>query len=913
MKRSRTAPAFFFLFLSLLPLSRAEEAAAPFRLVKEKAGIQEYELVSNGLRVLVMRDASLPLASVLVTYKAGSRFETGGTRGIAHLIEHMMFKGTPRYHKDKGTAVFAVLQSLGAGIHGGTWKDGMEFVEIFPHDQLETVLDIEADRMRNSLLQDKDLKSEMPVVQSEFDLMENSPGEMLYNAVWGEAFQVHPYRYSPIGLRPDIEKARHDDLKKFYDVYFQPGNAVLAVFGNIETPQVLKIVEEKFGAIPAAPAIPEVKEREPEQKEMRRVELHKEEPVEMVMVAHKIPPAAHPDTAALEVLSQILCGGKLSRLYPLVEEGLASAIACEADKAHDPTLFSTTVTLAPGAKHAETEARIFAAYEALKKNPPSEAELVVAQNKILVAAAYRRDGFFNMALDMSVSIAAADWTLAVDFPEKIRKVTASDVQRAAQTYFLDGQATVGRLISKNPPPSAGGTLPEAAAMPSSEVPALAPEPAASNAAALPEKFSDRMTVSEHGGLTIVALRTATPGVMSVAGSFRGGGTAYDANPVLPTLTGELLDEGTTSRNKYEIAREIEARGMELEFGVKEERAGFKARFLSADQDAALGLIADQMRRPLFAETDFNIEKKVLESGIRQAMGDTQDQAKRALSRLLYPQGHPYRRPDYGEELSFLSSVTLQQVKDFHASHYGPQEMFVVAVGDVDPEAFEKSALRAFGDWEKKDVPALRIEKAAQGAAVKQHVPVPGKVNIDVTMGHVLDLERTSPDFVPVYMANRVLGGDFMGRLFTKVRDEKGLSYHVYSYLNGFDAGLGGTWQIDMTVNRKTLEPGLAAAFEEYEKFKRDGTFEQELQKKKTGALGNFQVGISTTPNLARELLRALESGLGAGYLDHFPEQVRALTVEDTNRAIREYFHPDKVSVVTAGDLQETPAAQAQTA
>ena len=217
--------------------------------VQESGGVREYKLESNGLQVLVMPDMSAPVVACMITYKVGSRNETSGLTGATHFLEHLMFKGSEKYNKSKGTSVFNVLQDVGARMNATTWMDRTNYYELLPAEHLDLALDIESDRMRNALLLAEDVESERTVILNEFDRGENEPTRKLYHEVWSSAFSAHPYHHPTIGWRSDIESVTASDLRGFYNRFYWPANATLSIVGSIDVDDTLDNVIARFGKL----------------------------------------------------------------------------------------------------------------------------------------------------------------------------------------------------------------------------------------------------------------------------------------------------------------------------------------------------------------------------------------------------------------------------------------------------------------------------------------------------------------------------------------------------------------------------------------------------------------------------------------------------------------------------------------
>ncbi|NBB75200.1 MAG: insulinase family protein [Bacteroidetes bacterium] len=419
-----------------------------FEFVDASGGIEEYTLTSNGLRVLVLEQAAAPVVAFMVTYHVGSRNEWTGLTGATHILEHLMFKGTERFHKKKGTSIFDMLQRVGARVNATTWFDRTNYYEMLPKEHLPLAIDIEADRMRGALLDAEDLESERTVILNEYDRGKNEALRNLYDAVWGAAFVAHPYHHPTIGWRSDIEHVTPEGLRHFYDTYYWPNNATVSIIGDLDRGEALSLVEEHFGALDASPEpIPEMHTREPEQKGERRVKVHQEGQLGAVMTSYKSPEGLSEDADALDILARVLASGKGSRLFKrLTDRGLTSDVFAMSSRLRDPGLFSLFAFLAPDATHEVVEEGMREAVEAVQQRGITDEELQRAQTQLKAKEAFGRDGPFAIAAQLNEAIAAGDWTLYTTYLDRIDRVTPDDVQRVAQTYLQPERATVGHYI-----------------------------------------------------------------------------------------------------------------------------------------------------------------------------------------------------------------------------------------------------------------------------------------------------------------------------------------------------------------------------------------------------------------------------------------------------------------------------------
>lgn len=439
------------------------------KFIAEADGIREY-LMDNGMKVLLVENRVAPVATVLIVYKVGSRNEAVGYTGSTHLLEHMMFKGTPTFNKTKNTQIAATLQKIGADFNATTWYDRTNYYETVPSDKIELAIQLEADRMRNSFIADSDRQSEMTVVRNELERGQNEPTEVLDEAIYATAFREHPYHHPTIGWRADVEGVPTERLKNFYDTFYHPNNATAAIVGDFDEAHALQLINQYFGAYPASQeAIPEVYTDEPEQQGERRLIIRRAGELAVVQIAYRTPavlgqmnvlssadlakraanPPAENDIYPLVVLSVALSHGVTSRLYQaLVETQLAVHVHTNCDQHRDPGLFNTVAMVTPGVEAKQVEDVILAQLQQVCEEGLTEAEIDKARQQILAHEAFSRDGTFNIAAQISEAEAVADWRFYTNYARNIERVTAAEVQRVAQTYFTEDTRTIGYFIPK---------------------------------------------------------------------------------------------------------------------------------------------------------------------------------------------------------------------------------------------------------------------------------------------------------------------------------------------------------------------------------------------------------------------------------------------------------------------------------
>lgn len=430
-----------------------EIATAAFDFVREKAGIREFRLRSNGLKLLLLSNTVAPVATFAVVYHVGSRNEAVGHTGATHLLEHLMFKGTPDYDREKGTAVAAVLEALGARFNATTWFDRTNYYETVPSDSIEVAVRIEASRMRGALLRDSDRVPEMTVVRNEYERGENSPFQVLYKETFATAFREHPYHHPTIGWRTDIESVSTDRLKEFYDVFYHPNNATAMLIGDFEEEEALAIILRHFGPIPvSARPIPPVYTVEPPQEGERRFIVRRTGQIAWIALSWRTVEARHADTPALAVLGNILGVGLTARLHlALVEESLALSVTVVPWQLRDPALISVFAPVRPGVEPQVVEDRIRREVARVASEGVTEEEARKARTQIEAEVIFDRDSTDQVAASLSEAIAVADWEWYADYPDRVGRVTAEDVRRVATTYFRDDALTVGLYLPKESP------------------------------------------------------------------------------------------------------------------------------------------------------------------------------------------------------------------------------------------------------------------------------------------------------------------------------------------------------------------------------------------------------------------------------------------------------------------------------
>ena len=936
---------------------QTEQLPAGVQFVVAEDGIEEYRL-ENGMKVLLVENRVAPVVTVMVIYRVGSRNEAVGYTGATHLLEHMMFKGTPTFNKGRNTQIAATLQRIGANFNATTWYDRTNYFETVPSDQMELAIKLEADRMRNSYIADEDRQSEMTVVRNELERGQNEPAAVLDEAVYAAAFREHPYHHPTIGWRADVEGVPTARLKEFYDTFYHPNNATTILVGDFERGAALELITKYFGAYPASTTqIPQVYTEEPEQQGERRLVIRRAGELAIVQIAFHTPgvlgqrgvlsneelarlaasPPEENDTYALVVLSAALSNGVTSRLYQsLVETQLAVYAITNPDQHRDPGLFNVIAMVNPEVEPKRVEETILAELARVAEEGLSEQEVEKAKQQIIAQEAYSRDGTSNMAMLMSEAEAVADWRFYKDYVKRIERVTGEDVRRAAREYFTEDNRTVGYFIPKQSGTADGngdggndrpaglkrafprglqfyrepgaGDASESDATPGPS----SPEGGAGSGAGVSSRVKRRELST--GARLLLLENHATP-TISLRGSLRAGSYFEPAEkPGLARITAEMLERGTLRRSKIEIASQLEAVGAQLDFSADPFGVNIAARMLSKDLHTVLSTIAEALREPSFPEDELEKLKQQSIAGIQEQQAHTAFRAYEKLSSSIYTPGNPfYLHP--GEKLiESINSITVEDVRSFHKERYGGRSLILSLVGDISTAEVERQFEELFADFAGPESIDINVaDPEPQSESRREIVLLKDKANVDIMLGTAAPLRRLSEDYYAALLANKALGESTLSsRLGLEVRDREGLTYGINSRFRAPSLAAG-PWYIGVSVNPHNVERAINSALKVMREYVEHGIDAEELMNEKASATGAFKVGLATNGGLAQSLWSAEFYGLGIDYIDRFPKIIEAVTIEEVNRAIRKYFRPDHLTIVIAGDYQPEAQSTAPTA
>ncbi len=911
-------PIACFLLLGSTATLRAQ---AP-RKVASVEGVNEYQF-DNGARLLLFADASRPTITVNMTVLVGSRHEGYGEAGMAHLLEHLVFKGTPTF-PDVPTA----LRNQGANFNGTTNSDRTNYFETLPatDEKLEFAIKLECDRLVNSFIRREDLLSEFTVVRNEFERGENSPQGVLSQRVQAVAYEWHNYGKSTIGNRSDIERVPIDNLQAFYRKYYQPDNVVLVVTGKFEEAKALELATKYLGSIPKPTRkLDATYTEEPPQDGERIVTLRRVGTVGSVMAAYHMPAAAHTDWAPLYVLGSVLSESKVGRLdAALVETKLATSASASADNTHDPGLFFFSAEPAEGNLEL-VQQKLLEIIDNLGNEPFTEEAVERAKTRYKRRTEQLLTSASAMASALSSASSLGDWRLLFMQRDRVAKVTAADVNRVAAVYFPKYNRTLGVFIPADAPQRLSVPAVESIADVVKDY--RGGEAVASGEAfdPTPANLDKRTVIKEIGGLRIALLPKKNRGAtVAMAVSLRyGNEESLNGKSTAAGMLASMLMAGTKELDRQALQARLDSLGVQIMPGMGGggrrggrggggggSGRGQLAFSLEAKRESlvqGIELLGQVLREPAFPADEFEQMKLRSVTRIQSMQTDPAALASDKLGKALsdYPPTDVRYVMSNEESLRELEKVTLEEVKDVYKRQLSATTGEIAIVGDFEVEPTLAALQNVLKDW-KSEVSYRSIDRDAkkemQGS--KDNIITPDKANAVFMAGMALSMNEADSDSTALELGNFILGGGTLSsRLGNRIRQKEGLSYGVTSSVSTPSRGNDARFMINAITNPDNIDAVERAAMEELKRFIAEGPSKAELDEAKTAFLDALKVSRTSDGSIASQLVNNLHLGRTFAYTTAREERVQSLTVEDVRRAFEKYIDPAKLVIIRAGDFK----------
>jgi zinc protease len=881
-------------------------------------GITEYDL-SNGLRVLIFPDASKPTATINITYLVGSRHEGYGETGMAHLLEHLNFKGTPKH-----TNIPAELTAHGARDNASTFFDRTNYFETLAasDSNIAWALELEADRMLHSNIATKDLESEMTVVRNEYEMGENSPFSILFERTLSTAYLWHNYGKSTIGARSDIENVPIERLQAFYHKYYQPDNAVLVVAGKVDEAKVLKQVADLFGSIPKpvrsldrGNMIYPTYTEEPTQDGEREISLRRTGDVQVAMALYHVPAGSHPDFAAVDVLTEVLGNAPGGRLYKaLVETKKASEAQAFNIQLKEPAFVIGSATMRKEQSLSEARGILIQAMETVGKTPPSAEEVERAKASLLKDTDLLLNNSTNVGLTLTEWAAAGDWRLIYVHRDRIKKVTPVVVQRVAAAYLKPENRTVGLFYPTDKPDRA-----EIPRVTDADIVTMTKDYKGNATLVAGEAFDpspsniDARTFrsSLPNGMKLALLPKTTRGnTVSARVTLRFADEKSLMNKNTPaTMMASMFDRGSKTMTRQQIKDEFDRLKARVNFGGAGNNALANIETTRENLAPTLRLVAQVLKEPAFDAKEFDLLKQEELAGLDQQKSDPGAIASRLIQKKisLYPKGHPLYAQSVDEAIEDTKAATVEDVKRFYNDFVGASYGDVAVVGDFSRDTIAALAKELFGSWKSPKPFARLVRRYFEVPQASEKVETPDKANAYYFAGQNIKVRDDSRDYAALTMANYIFGADALSsRLAVRIRQKDGLSYAVFSGISAQSLDSVGVFQEIAIYNPENVARLETAFGEELDRVLKDGFTEDELNKARTGWLQQNLQTRSSNASLVAKFTAQYITGRTMAFDAEFEKMVQALTVADLNAAMKKYIRPAKISAVEAGDFAKHP-------
>ncbi|HVF65883.1 MAG TPA: pitrilysin family protein [Casimicrobiaceae bacterium] len=896
-----------FVATLLAPLPAVAQPALPSGVIQNAVveGITEYRL-ANGLRVLLFPDASKATTTVNVTYLVGSRHENYGETGMAHLLEHLVFKGTPSF-----PGIFQELGRRGMRFNGTTSFDRTNYFETFSEndENLDWALRMEAERMTQSTFSKADLDTEMTVVRNEFESGENNPALVLWKRLQALAFDWHNYGNVTIGARSDVENVDIDRLRAFYRTYYQPDNAVLIVAGKFDAPKTLASIAKYFGAIPKpARELPKLYTQDPVQDGERTVVVRRVGSQKLVGVLYRTLPGAHPDMVAMDALGEIMSIAPSGRLYrALVEEKKAASVYAWTLSLADPgtIIFGAQVPLNDSPEVARDA--ILATLAEVDKRPITDEEVARVKAQSLKSFDQTVNDPEKLAVALSEAIAVGEWRLFFLARDQWRKLTPADVQRVALAYLKPANRTIGMFIPDATPD-------RAPAPPSVDVAALVKDYKGDTSVAAGETFEATTANLEArtqryalpSGLKVALLPKKTRGE-TVRFSLRlhqGDESSLVGQSTTGRLMGGMLSRGTVKRDRQAFADELDRLRARVGLSGSATTTGAGGETVRENLPAVLRLAAEALRTPSFPATEFDQLKRESTTALEATRTEPNSIAQRALSRHdnPYPKGDIRYAPTLDEDLGNITQVSIDDVRKFHSRFVGATHGELSIVGDFDPAVIRPLIEELFAEW-KTPAPYKRVADPYRATTPTElRFETPDKANAIILGARYIQIRDLDPEYAALAIAERILGGSPESRLAERLREKEGVSYDAGSFLTPGQIDDKGSLGFYAIFAPEVLTRVRTAFDQELTRLLREGFTEAEVLAAKRATLEERRTARAQDSTIAAALTQ--QSYLGRTFAEsaRTDERIANVDVAAANAALRKFLLPDRLAWAFAGDF-----------
>jgi len=858
---------------------------------------EKYQL-SNGLQVILHEDHALPIATVNIWYHTGSKNEKPGRTGFAHLFEHMMFQGSA--NRDQVWS----FEEVGGSDNATTNEDRTSYYDNIPPNYLEKALWMESDRLGFLLpaMTQKKLDNQRDVVKNERrQRLENEPYNKIYDLLPALLYSKdHPYSWPVIGSMADLSVASLEDVSEFFRSYYSPNNASLCIAGDFDPIQVKAWVQKYFGPLPPGPPVDQMKMWVPKLDTVRRAVLQDNVNLPKLFSVWHSPAQYAPGDAELDLLANILTGGKTSRLYKslVYDQQIAQDVSAYQDSHELGSNFVIEITTREGHTLEEIEKAMESELQKIFDGGVTSAELKRAQNGYeagFVRSLERVGGFggradalnrYNMYLGNPGSF---QWDL-----DRYTKATTTGVQRyAKETLDLKHRVVVhivpiGELAASQEPVDRKAE------------PKAGPEPAFTPPAIQRGKLSNGLEVFlvEDHKLPLVHFNLVLRS-----------GWAEDPKdrPGAASITSAMLDEGTTKRTALQISDEAQSLGASLGTGSTFDGSSVSLNVLKKNLDAGLDLLSDIVLHPTFPPAELERQRKIYLGQIAQEAKEPETAAFNAFFQELYGPDHPYGQPytGSGTEAS-VRAIQRDDLQRYYQANYYPNNAAVVIAGDLTMEEAKTKLEKIFAGWKPGEVKRQQVPQPP--AIPKTTILIldkPGAVQSIVIMGNA-GVQRSDPDYETLDVMNNAFGGQFTSRLNLNLREEKGYTYGAGTF---FLATRGpGPWIAYAPVQVQNTKESLSEMVKEiHDVLTTRPLTDAETANSKNNLIKSYPRAFQTVSGIAAQMGEIFLYELPLQEWTEYLKKVEETTPQSALKAAQNHIHPDAMLIVVVGDRPKIEA------
>ena len=918
--------AFLAVILGIMVVSchREEKKMDNESLKKETVnGITKYEL-DNGMTIILEENHSAPVVAVNVWVKTGSACETEGEYGLAHVHEHMVFKGTDKRAVGE---IARVIEGSGGDINAFTSFDETVYYVVIASRFMDTALDVLSDTMENSTFDPNELDKELEVVVEEIRRGEDNPGRNLSEKMFSTAFTEHPYGRPIIGTEQGVKSFTRKKVTDFYHKWYAPNNMALVVVGDFDTAKIEPRIESTFGKLHKRELpVCDIKD-EPEQKGMRAFVIDKPLQEGYFSLALHTPSAKGEDTPAMDVLANILGGGESSRLYRNIKEekGLANNIYAYSYTPMREGIFAVGGSLDP-AKSKEALKEVMKEVMRLKYEPVGDVELSKVKVNIESDAIYTKETMQGQAQKLGYfEVETGDFRYEDEYLDKVRKVTPEDVKRVANKYLTVDNLTAGFLFPTGQKDLTEAEIKEIAKQASDEIAGdyarnkgngsrvavgdeelteeiIGPSAganAASKAASVngtqPAEAASsevkryvldngiRVLIKENPGVPLFAARAAFLG-----------GVRYedDKTQGMSNFVSRMFTRGTESRSTAQIAEEIESIAGEVQGFSGRNSFGVTVETLSQNFDEAMDIFSDVILHPSFDSQEIERARREILSEINREGDNLLRTTVNLFLATLYAD-HPYKYNPLGT-VDTVTRFDGSDLREFYAKYVRPENMVITIVGDVDGNEALEVIKEKFGGMRKGASPIPPVSQVVPPSKVTEKIETkPDKAQTHIIMGFLAP-PINSEDEYAFEVLNTILSGQG-GRLFIELRDKMSLAYTVTSfYTPGLEPGYFGVY-IGCAPQKE--QEAVKAIKDQIELVLKDGVTDEEIKRAQNYLVGSFEIGLQQNSSQSAKITFDELYDIGWDEYKRYPQEIYAVTKEDVQRAARKYIDLGKYTLV----------------